>query len=128
MDDCVERRLRMEDEWWPRADSPVLDFAQRCAPAKSMVAKGGFTRAPFCLALRAGEIDGGQGRNRTTDTRIFSPLLYRLSYLATVLQIHLEWQSHKNLPAATHTRILALATELLGLRQTFPSVATSAAG
>ena len=25
---------------------------------------------------------GGQGWNRTTDTRIFSPLLYRLSYLA----------------------------------------------
>ena len=24
---------------------------------------------------------GAQGRNRTTDTRIFSPLLYRLSYL-----------------------------------------------
>jgi hypothetical protein len=24
----------------------------------------------------------GQGRNRTADTRIFSPLLYRLSYLA----------------------------------------------
>ena len=30
------------------------------------------------LALKS----GGQGRNRTTDTRIFSPLLYRLSYLA----------------------------------------------
>jgi hypothetical protein len=29
---------------------------------------------------------GGQGRNRTTDTRIFSPLLYQLSYLATLLQ------------------------------------------
>ena len=28
------------------------------------------------------ELDGGQGRNRTTDTRIFSPLLYQLSYLA----------------------------------------------
>jgi hypothetical protein len=27
------------------------------------------------------ELDGAQGRNRTTDTRIFSPLLYRLSYL-----------------------------------------------
>jgi hypothetical protein len=27
---------------------------------------------------------GGQGRNRTTDTRIFSPLLYQLSYLALV--------------------------------------------
>ena len=26
---------------------------------------------------------GGQGRNRTADTRIFSPLLYQLSYLAT---------------------------------------------
>ena len=25
---------------------------------------------------------GGQGRNRTNDTRIFSPLLYQLSYLA----------------------------------------------
>ena len=27
---------------------------------------------------------GGQGRNRTTDTRIFSPLLYQLSYLANL--------------------------------------------
>ena len=26
--------------------------------------------------------NGGQGRNRTADTGIFSPLLYRLSYLA----------------------------------------------
>jgi hypothetical protein len=25
---------------------------------------------------------GGLGRNRTTDTRIFNPLLYRLSYRA----------------------------------------------
>ena len=28
------------------------------------------------------EGEGGQTRNRTRDTRIFSPLLYRLSYLA----------------------------------------------
>jgi hypothetical protein len=27
-------------------------------------------------------LNGGQGRNRTTDTRIFNPLLYQLSYLA----------------------------------------------
>ncbi len=27
-------------------------------------------------------IFGGQGQNRTADTGIFSPLLYRLSYLA----------------------------------------------
>jgi hypothetical protein len=26
-------------------------------------------------------MNGAQGRNRTTDTRIFSPLLYQLSYL-----------------------------------------------
>ena len=29
--------------------------------------------------------DGGLGRNRTTDTRIFNPLLYRLSYRAKPL-------------------------------------------
>jgi uncharacterized MAPEG superfamily protein len=28
--------------------------------------------------------NGGQGRNRTADTGIFSPLLYQLSYLAGV--------------------------------------------
>ena len=33
----------------------------------------------------AGSSDGGQGRNRTADTRIFSPLLYQLSYLATLV-------------------------------------------
>jgi hypothetical protein len=32
----------------------------------------------FCLNL-----NGGLGRNRTTDTRIFNPLLYQLSYRAT---------------------------------------------
>ena len=31
--------------------------------------------------------DGAQGRNRTTDTRIFSPLLYRLSYLGIILSV-----------------------------------------
>ena len=36
-------------------------------------------------------VDGGQGRNRTADTRIFSPLLYQLSYQAVsrgILQQH----------------------------------------
>ncbi len=32
-----------------------------------------------------GLVDGAQGRNRTTDTRIFNPLLYRLSYLGNRL-------------------------------------------
>ena len=35
-------------------------------------------------SLRGLGVCGGQGRNRTTDTRIFSPLLYQLSYLASV--------------------------------------------
>ena len=35
-------------------------------------------KAPMIGAF---EIHGAQGRNRTVDTRIFSPLLYRLSYL-----------------------------------------------
>ena len=30
--------------------------------------------------------DGAQGRNRTSDTRIFNPLLYQLSYLGTLRQ------------------------------------------
>ena len=31
-----------------------------------------------------GCLDGGLGQNRTADTRIFNPLLYRLSYLAII--------------------------------------------
>src|SRR5688500_4382183 len=44
---------------WPRAESPLT-----------------------AILLAALAKSGGQGRNRTTDTRIFNPLLYRLSYLA----------------------------------------------
>jgi hypothetical protein len=32
--------------------------------------------------LQAVDLTGGLGRNRTTDTRIFNPLLYQLSYQA----------------------------------------------
>jgi hypothetical protein len=54
-----------------------------------------FTDAPLrTLRIRArirtaGKwlIIGGQGQNRTADTRIFSPLLYQLSYLAAE-----EWE------------------------------------
>ena len=35
------------------------------------------------------DFSGGQGVNRTLDTRIFSPLLYRLSYLPTVFVVDL---------------------------------------
>jgi hypothetical protein len=33
------------------------------------------------------QIHGGLGRNRTTDTRIFNPLLYQLSYRAVSLKL-----------------------------------------
>jgi hypothetical protein len=33
--------------------------------------------------VQAFDFIGGQRRNRTVDTRIFNPLLYQLSYLAT---------------------------------------------
>ena len=32
--------------------------------------------------MQAVDFYGGLGRNRTTDTRIFNPLLYQLSYQA----------------------------------------------
>ena len=39
------------------------------------------------MLFRLAFVDGGQGRNRTTDTRIFSPLLYLLSYLALLSRL-----------------------------------------
>ncbi len=60
-----------------------------------MERKTGFEPATLALARRCStpeplpqtdatrrELLGGSGRNRTADTRIFSPLLYRLSYRA----------------------------------------------
>jgi hypothetical protein len=35
-----------------------------------------------------GVFNGAQSRNRTSDTRIFNPLLYRLSYLGTLGQLN----------------------------------------
>ena len=51
----------------------------------SRVQPGGGPKAICAEALgrASAQIGGAQARNRTTDTRIFSPLLYRLSYLGT---------------------------------------------
>ena len=55
------------------------------------------------------EIYGGQGRNRTTDTRIFSPLLYRLSYLARTGEFVIKlW-----FKAASNSKDIVLALNLL---------------
>ena len=37
------------------------------------------------------KMDSARGRNRTTDTRIFSPLLYQLSYLAIRVKIEARY-------------------------------------
>src|SRR5258706_5640262 len=48
----------------------------------------------------SGLVCGGQGRNRTTDTRIFSPLLYQLSYLAF-------WDAPRETGAVCRGRIIS---------------------
>ena len=53
----VRSDLGSRDEWEVENKNPLSDEAERVN-------------------------DGGQTRNRTEDTRIFSPLLYQLSYLA----------------------------------------------
>ncbi len=40
------------------------------------------TKNPKNLTILGVGTAGGLGRNRTTDTRIFNPLLYQLSYRA----------------------------------------------
>lgn len=44
---------------------------------------GAHCRTEIALFLKINDLgkDGAQGRNRTSDTGIFSPLLYQLSYL-----------------------------------------------
>ena len=38
-----------------------------------------------------GRGNGGLGRNRTTDTRIFNPLLYQLSYQANEVRNYTQF-------------------------------------
>ncbi len=50
------------------------------------------SKKPSILGRIEGLRFGGLGRNRTTDTRIFNPLLYQLSYRAfwLVFGLHLK--------------------------------------
>jgi hypothetical protein len=49
--------------------------------------------------MRGAGLTGGQGGNRTPDTGIFNPLLYQLSYLATLAAICSEQLRIKPLKA-----------------------------
>ena len=64
------------------------DFYSRSAVQNCAITVPPAQPARWCLAwyaksynLKQSVVNGAQGRNRTTDTRIFSPLLYQLSYL-----------------------------------------------
>ncbi len=60
-----------------------LDVVGALQTARSS-ARCGARRSVTTIFLPIFKQSGGQGRNRTTDTRIFSPLLYQLSYLAGI--------------------------------------------
>ena len=51
---------------------------------------------PFCLLPFYFCLDsGGQGRNRTADAGLFRAALYRLSYLAWIIQTFMERAQYK---------------------------------
>jgi hypothetical protein len=63
------------------AASASLHFAFRLTSRALATSSIAFAMSAKCLRYRG--LGGGQGRNRTNDTRIFNPLLYQLSYLAS---------------------------------------------
>jgi hypothetical protein len=65
---CLTAWLRA-NKWWRGTDSNRRTLRERIY-------------SPPRLATSLPLQNGGLGRNRTADTRIFSPLLYRLSYQA----------------------------------------------
>ena len=60
-------------------------------------------------SLRLRYFSGAEGRNRTVDTGIFSPLLYRLSYLGTSPDKNFNLIPGKDL---NYTSITRLSTSL----------------
>jgi integrase len=77
---AATERLAHDD---PRTTRKVyLRKPRRARPGAKILDTALDIRQPVVEGEPNSLIDGGQGRNRTTDTRIFSPLLYQLSYLA----------------------------------------------
>ncbi len=64
----------------------------RLFPSQVLCSPGGSVASSTGIVVYNHQLkgDGGQGQNRTADTRIFSPLLYRLSYLASKRSLELE--------------------------------------
>ncbi len=70
------RREGLKNLWALARVGSTPTFGTRVATHKMIEWRGIRVR-------RGGEIDGAEGRTRTADTWIFSPLLYQLSYLGT---------------------------------------------
>ena len=66
---------------------------------------------------------GGPGRNRTTDTRIFNPLLYRLSYQAIVLHFSVNQASRPTPEAAECLKTAAANAARLSDVRALPAAA-----
>jgi hypothetical protein len=68
------------------ADMAAIDAAMQTAKLTPRLEQSG---SPLhrCIAIEGGAdlANGAQGRDRTTDTAIFSRMLYQLSYLGTAL-------------------------------------------
>jgi hypothetical protein len=66
--------------------------------------------------------NGAQSRNRTSDTRIFNPLLYQLSYLGTALARRKAAykQGGVHCPALGFTKIRAVKHRYVSVGSSFP--------
>ena len=79
-------------KWWPEAGSNRrhTDFQSVALPTELSGHDVYMTLLKLCkhrgkkIPHQSGSLSGGQRRDRTADTRIFNPLLYRLSYLAAL--------------------------------------------
>ena len=73
-------------------------FCPDCGGRKMIKKRAEVSLQPACLVNykaathpESGQKNGGRTQNRTGDTGIFSPLLYRLSYPATLKRQHLSF-------------------------------------
>ena len=91
-------------EWELDTEQSCLNLTELDAPRTSHGPAGTNKKVPDQIG--AFEIHGAQGRNRTVDTRIFSPLLYRLSYLG-ILRCCMFCSGAKNQYGLVETRIFS---------------------
>ena len=67
-----------------RSDQEVIRDYNLCENKKSRTFTGQALLCLYCKDAGFFAIKNAQNRDRTSDTRIFSPLLYQLSYLGIV--------------------------------------------